>query len=201
MFRRQHPRDFIMRRLLASTAWFDGEGESGGSSGEQKKPKGSVPDVPMAETFSREYVSELRSENKGYRLARDNERARAETALAEAAALKVAVETAKTEAQQAADARVIRAELKALAIKAGMVDLDGLKLLDISKLTLDENGDVKGAEDLMKTAKEAKPYLFDARKSSSSSDDPPKNDDKAKRATEMTDEEYAAARREMTKSR
>jgi hypothetical protein len=53
----------------------------------------------------------------------ENWKIRAETA--EAALSRVQVET---------DARLIRAELKAEAIPAGMVDLDGLKLLDIADL-------------------------------------------------------------------
>ncbi|WP_428394156.1 hypothetical protein [Lichenicoccus sp.] len=61
-------------------------------------------------------------------------------------------------------ARLIRAELKAQALKAGIVDLDGLRLGDMSSLSLDENGSVLGAEILIETLRQEKPYLFaDAR--------------------------------------
>ena len=60
--------------------------------------------------------------------------------------------------------RLIRAELKAQALKAGIVDLDGLRLGDMSSLSLDENGSVLGAEALIETLRQEKPYLFaDAR--------------------------------------
>ena len=63
-----------------------------------------------------------------------------------------------------ATGRVIRAELKAHALKAGIIDLDGLRLADTSKLTLSEDGDVVGAESLIDTLRQEKPYLFsDAR--------------------------------------
>lgn len=44
-----------------------------------------------------------------------------------------------------AERRLIRAELKAEAVRAGMVDLDGLKLLDLSALRLSAGGDVGAA--------------------------------------------------------
>ena len=59
-----------------------------------------------------------------------------------------------------ATGRVIRAELKAHALKAGIIDLDGLRLADTSKLTLSEDGDVVGAESLIDTLRQEKPYLF-----------------------------------------
>ncbi len=63
-----------------------------------------------------------------------------------------------------ATGRVIRAELKAHALKAGIIDLDGLRLADTSKLTLSDDGDVVGAESLIDTLRQEKPYLFsDAR--------------------------------------
>ena len=56
--------------------------------------------------------------------------------------------------------RLIRAEMKAEAIRAGMVDLDGLKLADTSGLTVDEAGEVQGAAALMQSLRKAKPWLF-----------------------------------------
>ena len=63
-----------------------------------------------------------------------------------------------------ATGRVIRSELKAYALKAGIIDLDGLRLADSSKLALNEDGDVVGAEALIEALRQHKPYLFsDAR--------------------------------------
>jgi len=44
---------------------------------------------------------------------------------------------------------LVQAELKLEAVRAGMVDLDGLKLLDSSGLQLGPNGEVEGAQSLM----------------------------------------------------
>ena len=57
--------------------------------------------------------------------------------------------------------RLVRAELKAHALRAGMVDLDGLKLLDTSGVTLNERDEVVGAEPLMAEMRRAKPWLLD----------------------------------------
>jgi hypothetical protein len=92
------------------------------------------------------------------------------------------------------DQRVIRAELKVIAIKAGMIDMDGLKLIDTSKLKLNDADEIEGADELMAAMKEAKPYLFNERLASSSSgDDPPKAaPQKPKKVSEMTDDERKA---------
>ena len=42
-----------------------------------------------------------------------------------------ALERQLTDAEQEAKSRLIRAELKVEAVRAGMIDLDGLKLLDL----------------------------------------------------------------------
>ena len=76
-----------------------------------------------------------------------------------------------------------------------MVDLDGLKLADLSTVKLNEAGDVEGAEELMAAMKKAKPYLFGAANTGNPKDPPPPNDPKAKNAKDMTDAEYQAARR------
>ena len=47
--------------------------------------------------------------------------------------------------------RLIRSELKAEAVRAGMVDLDGLKLVDAGGLSIDETGEVQGAAALMQS--------------------------------------------------
>lgn len=48
-----------------------------------------------------------------------------------------------------------------LLVKENPVDLDGaLQLIDKSKITVDDSGNVTGVEDALKTLKEGKPYLF-----------------------------------------
>lgn len=148
-----------------------------------------------AQSFSAEYVKELREEAKGWRL-------KHETALREAdehktAAQKAAEEAAAkiAEASTAAEQRIIRAELKAAAIKAGMIDLDGLKLADLSTVKLAEDGSVDGADALMESLKESKPYLFGAANSSSApGQKPAPKPAEPKSAKDMSPEEYRKAK-------
>jgi hypothetical protein len=51
-------------------------------------------------------------------------------------------EAALAAAQAQAQAKLVRAELKAEAIRAGMIDLDGLKLLDLADVQLTEAGEL-----------------------------------------------------------
>lgn len=138
----------------------------------------------------------LREENKERRL-------KAETLetenkrLADEHAAALAKEKTDREALTAAhEARLIRAELKAHAVAAGIVDLEGLKLIDVAGLKLNEAGEIEGAAELMAKVKEAKPWLFKAEKQSSSNTQKPpdKGDDGKKKATEMDTKEYAAAK-------
>lgn len=156
-----------------------------------------IADKPREPT---QYEKRLRAESKAHRLrAAQAEKDRDD-----------AVTRSKTEnealiaaANKRADERVLRSELKAAALKAGMVDLDGLKLADLSKVKLQENGDIEGADALMEEMKKAKPYLFGKPGSSTSSTDdpPPKGDTKAKSAKEMTPEEHKAERAKLTRKK
>ncbi|HJP68274.1 MAG TPA: hypothetical protein VJ846_05175 [Sphingomicrobium sp.] len=187
---------------------MEGEPVDPGSSA----PTATPPTAPTKgpETFSREYVTELRQENASYRTrAIEAERkaqeadARATKAAeeAEAKAKKAAEEAdAKVkESHTASEQRIIRAELKAEALKAGMVDLDGLKLADLSSIKIDEKGEVTGAAELMATLKESKPYLFKGATSSTThaGDPPPKKKPEPFDARTATPEERKAKAREM----
>jgi hypothetical protein len=75
-----------------------------------------------------------------------------------------------------------------------MIDLDGLKLADLSTVKLNDAGEVEGADALMTALKEAKPYLFKPPTGTSNPNPPPKpGSEGAKAVKDMTKEEYAAA--------
>jgi hypothetical protein len=96
--------------------------------------------------------------------------------------------------EQEIRARMVQAELKVEALRAGIVDLDGLKLLDPSAVEISEDGEVKNATDVITQLRRAKPWLFGGGSSSSSANPPPAQPPRQKLATEMTDAEYRAAR-------
>jgi len=107
------------------------------------------------------------------------------------------------ELQRHTEGRLVRAELKAEAVRAGMVDLDGLRLIDLPTLKLNERGEVDGAAALMQDLRKSKPWLFGASPHSSSSpvSPPPALPAKQKLATDMTDAEYRLARAALLKQR
>jgi hypothetical protein len=155
-----------------------------------------VPPSTVPQTFSLEYVKELREENKTRRIKETEHENALKAALESAAKAKEESDTRVSATEKAANERIIRAEMKAAALKAGMVDLDGLKLADLSKVKLLEDGTIEGADELMAAMKEAKPYLFGAPTGTShNGTPPPPKTPVAKKATEMTDEEYAVARK------
>jgi hypothetical protein len=161
-------------------------------------PAPAAPTPPEPETFSKDYVRELRAENKGWRLKAQEQEAVAKSAKEAADKAAAEAQTTVAEANSKAEQRIIRAELKALAIKAGIVDLDGLKLVDLASVKLNEQGEVEGADALIEGLKKAKPYLFGTPGSSSTATPPGKDPPAAKKATEMTKEEYEVERRKLT---
>jgi hypothetical protein len=108
-----------------------------------------------------------------------------------------------TDLQRHTESRLVQAELKAEALRAGMIDLDGLRLVDLPSLKVNERGDVEGAAALMLDLRKRKPWLFAAAPQSSShpSSPPPALPSKQKLATEMTDAEYRIARAAVLKHR
>jgi hypothetical protein len=201
-------RSRFMNGGLMSRVCYQADGGGGDPPAPPKAPE--LPpskhdgDLPKQETFDRAYVEELRSENKTWRGKMVSERTARETAERERDEAKAAAKTAKesadaeatgkiTEAEKRANERVIRAELKVAAQKAGMVDLDGLKLADLSTVKLKDDGEVEGADELMVKLKESKPYLFGSAKGSSNPELPPKPGDTVpKKAKDMTEAEREA---------
>ena len=110
-----------------------------------------------------------------------------------------------TEALQAqlatANARLINAELKSHAIRAGILDLDGLKLIDQSALKLDADGTVASAPSLMEQLKRDKPWLFAKPNSSFPSAAPVSRPAPQRMAKEMGHDEWRAARERLLKGR
>lgn len=95
--------------------------------------------------------------------------------------------------------RLVAANLRTEAVRAGMVDLDGLKLIDASGIRLDNNDMVVGGRQLMADLRRSKPWLFGPASSSSAALPPASRPARQKTAMDMTDEEYAAARDAVTK--
>ena len=116
---------------------------------------------------------------------------------ADPAAVQAALEQRLVALEASLRERLLRAELKAHALRAGMVDLDGLKLLDTSRLVLNERDEVVGAGELMVEARRAKPWLFGGTSSSSAAAAPPAQAPKAKLATDMTETEWCSSRAEL----
>ena len=121
--------------------------------------------------------------------------------LAELRARADALELQLAATQTDTEARLVRAELKVEAIRAGMVDLDGLKLVDLSNLKLTKSGELENAGTIMSRLRQAKPWLFGTSSSSSPASPPPAQPPRKKLATEMTDTEYRAARADLVKRR
>jgi len=105
------------------------------------------------------------------------------------------------EVEEATRTKLVRAELKIHAVRAGMVDLDGLKLVETDELRLTANGEVEGAAALMASLRKRKPWLFGDVSSSSAATPPPSAPMKKKLATEMTTEEWRAARTDILRHR
>lgn len=164
----------LLSFMLGFSGFFQLRNTEGDTGGNSTPP---APPAPTREQFSREYVSELREEAKTYRLKASEKDTALATAQARIAELEAGSAEALTKAEQAANDRVLRAELKAIAAKHGAVDVaDALKVLDISGVKLDENGNLTGADELFEAAKKAKPYLFGTT-STSSTEKPPKPGD------------------------
>ena len=82
-----------------------------------------------------------------------------------------------------------------------MVDLDGLKLISVGDVNIDEHGDVRGAAASIDRMQREKPWLFGSRSSSSAASAPSHSLSRPKLATEMTLDEWRAARAELVRQR
>ena len=106
-----------------------------------------------------------------------------------------------TEQEALHTSRLVMAELKAHAVSAGMIDLDGLKLADLTTVKLNAAGEIEGADRLMTDLRRAKPWLFQSASSSTAAATPPTTPPVAKRATAMSHQEWQSARADIIRRR
>jgi hypothetical protein len=95
--------------------------------------------------------------------------------------------------------RLVAANLRTEAVRAGMIDLDGLKLVDLSTVRLGDDDKIIGARKIMDDLRRNKPWLFPGLSSSSPALAPASQPVRQKTALEMSDDEYIAARAAITK--
>jgi len=128
-------------------------------------------DAPLEEIPDqwREHARELRRENAKWR-----EMARQQDDSVQQRRLDEAVAAARREHEEkaaallhaervAAGKRIVAAEVQGAALALGIQDLDALKLLDMSRVSVDAvSGEVSGVRELLEQFKESKPYLFRA---------------------------------------
>jgi hypothetical protein len=94
-----------------------------------------------------------------------------------------------------------QAELKAEAVRAGIVDLDGLRLLDASAWNAPAGGTALEAGEVIRALRRDKPWLFGASQSSSAGLAPTAAPARRRMATDMSLDEWRAARAELIRRR
>ena len=181
----------------------DIEGSGGSTETDEVDAPVEVSDKPREPTV---YEKQLRTKlSNSTRKAADAEK-RASDAEAKLAAevaritgeATTATERAVGEVRTASEQRIIRAELKSAALKAGMRDPGDLKLVDLSKVKLGEDGEVVLPDGFFEAVKTAKPYLFADAKDGPATGftsppvKPPAAKTEGKSAKDMTPEEYKA---------
>lgn len=72
-------------------------------------------------------------------------------------------------AKEMSDSRRIEAEIKAMAVSEGLTDLDLIKLVDMSAVKIDSNGEVAGVKEAIEEFKAKKPAFFGTLKKTSTS--------------------------------
>lgn len=97
--------------------------------------------------------------------------------------------------------RLVHAELRVEAVRAGMIDLDGLKLANLAQVSVGEDGEVQGGAALMDRLRGEKPWLFTRANSSSTASPPPGAVVRQRLATEMSLDEWKFARAELLRRR
>ena len=100
-----------------------------------------------------------------------------------------------------ANQRIVQAELKSHALRAGIIDLDCLKLLDAASLQLDESGNLPDFSAALETLRRDKPWAFLKSNSSHPSPPPPPEPAKTRLARDMSFQEWQKARDRLIRGR
>ncbi len=100
-----------------------------------------------------------------------------------------------------ANKKLVYSELKNQAIRAGMIDLDLLKLVDTHAFKPDAQGNVPEAAEALTQLQRDKPWMFANASSSQSHPVPTPEPAKARNALTMTRAEWQAAREKLIRRR
>lgn len=100
-----------------------------------------------------------------------------------------------------ANQRLILAELKSHAIRAGIIDLDCLRLVDTSALRSDGQGNILGAENTLANLKRDKPWFFTKPSTSHPAPTPTPEPPNARKAKDMSHREWQTARDRLIRGR
>ena len=120
------------------------------------------------------------------------------------AALRARAETLERQLQEAETRSLVQqrqAELKAEALRAGIVDIDGLRLLDEDVWTPAKGSVLADAAELIGKLRRDKPWLFGASHSSSAAAPPAAAPVRKRLATDMSIDEWRAARADLLRRR
>ena len=103
--------------------------------------------------------------------------------------------------EKSSTAELLSAELRLVALRSGMIDLDGIKLIDPAALKTKEDGSRPELIQVIANLRRDKPWLFAPSTSSSVATPPTSSPQRRKLATEMTIEEWRSARSELLRRR
>lgn len=176
----------------------------------QVQPKPRVTRVKEPNIRDRdEYLLKLREENEKLRKTLDEQAAaraeeltnqkletlRAETEKKATERAEKLLDRRLAELEEANRSRLVKAELKAHALRAGVIDFDDLYTIlgkDLSKVEFDDEGDVKNAAEIISDLKARKPHFFAGVSTSSAERAPATRMDQRveKPALTMSDEEF-----------
>jgi hypothetical protein len=153
------------------------------------------------ETFTKEYVSELRDKVKSSKSKIAELEAKTKEELAKKDRdFEELLNSKLAEVSSTYKKEIILSKLQTEALKAGIVDVDGIKLADLSSLSIDENNVLQGASEVISSLKESKPYLFKKGESSTTyHKQPPKpsSDRTPVDATQLSGDEYRSQLKKM----
>ncbi len=156
------------------------EGEEGKEEPEEKPEEPEEKQEP-AKTFSQQEIDRiiekrLNRERKAWKKQADDDNLKAQMSVEEKLKVEKSEAEAKaTEAIVKANQRLVRSEILNKAANLGVIDTDVVyKLLDKDDIDVDDDGNVTGVEEAIKTLITAKPYLI---KKTSSEDTNKSGDD------------------------